>query len=75
MKTIQRGTIDILRSAITGECLHLPEDFDFAAAYPELRAHQMDTLLFEGAVRCGVSRQLPIMQQLFRGYCAVLMKS
>ena len=75
MNTSQRAIINLLKSAITGEVLSLPGDFDLEAAYPELRAHQMESLLYEGAVRCGVNRQLPIMQQLFRGYCAVLLKS
>jgi len=75
MNTLQRATINLLKSAITGESLPLPEDFDLEAAYPQLRAHQMDTLLYDGAVRCGMPRQQPIMQQLFRSYCSVLMKS
>ena len=65
MKTIQRGTIDILRSAITGECLHLPEDFDFAAAYPELRAHQMDTLLLKVLSAAGSAVSYPSCSSCF----------
>ena len=75
MESLQRATVNILKSAITGEPLPLPEDFDLEAAYPLLQAHQMDTLLYEGAVRCGVPRSQPIMRQLMQRYCNVLLKS
>lgn len=75
MNTLQRGMINLLKSAITGQACPLPADFDLEAAYPQLRHHQIDTLLFEGAVRCGIPRELPIMRQLMQKYCAVLLKS
>ena len=64
MNTMQQGVITLLRSAITGEKLALPEGFDLEGAYPELKKHHMDAMLYEGAVRCGISKQLPVMQQL-----------
>ena len=70
---MQQCVITLLRSAITGEKLPLPEGFDLEAVYPELKKHNMDTLLYEGAVRCGISKQLPVMQQLFGRYCRYLM--
>ena len=73
MNTMQQGVITLLRSAITGEKLPLPEGFDLEAVYPELKKHNMDTLLYEGAVCCGISKQLPVMQQLFGRYCRYLM--
>ena len=75
METLQRATVDLLKSAITGQAVALPEGFDLEAAYPQLQAHQMDTLLYEGAVRCGISRNLPIMKLLMQRYCGILLKS
>ena len=73
MNVTQQGVITLLRSAVTGEKLELPAGFDLEAAYPELKKHNMDTLLYEGAVRCGISKQKPVMQQLFGRYCRYLM--
>ena len=75
MNIMQRGVVTLLRSAITGERLPLPEGFDLELAYPELKKHHMDAMLYEGAVRCGISKQLPVMQQLFRSYCKALLVS
>lgn len=75
METLQRATADLLKSAITGQAVALPEGFDLEAAYPQLQTHQMDTLLYEGAVRCGISRNLPIMKLLMQRYCGILLKS
>lgn len=75
MNVTQRGVILLLKSAITGERYPLPEGFDLETAYSRLRKHHMDTLLYEGAVRCGIPRETPIMQQLFRSYCRCLLIS
>ena len=75
MNVTQQGVIALLKSAITGECLPLPEGFDLETAYPRLRKHHMDALLYEGAVRCGIPREAPVMQQLFRSYCRCLLIS
>ena len=75
MDQIQKGIITILRSAITGERLALPEEFDLETAYHQVSGHHMATLVYEGAARCGVSRQLPVMQELFQAYCKTMLAS
>ena len=75
MNTLQRGTITLLKSAITEQSLPLPEGFDLQAAYPRLKRHHMSTLLYSGAVNCGVERTLPVMQTLFHNYCKLLLIS
>ena len=75
MTTTQRGIITLLKSAVTGQSLSLPEDFDLETAYPPVRKHHMDALLYEGAVLCGIPREKPIMQQLLRSYCRCLIIS
>ena len=75
MNTIQRGIITLLKSAVTEQSLPLPEGFDLAEAYPIAKRHHMSTLLYDGAVRCGIDRGLPVMQKLFGEYCRALMIS
>jgi len=72
MDIMQQGVITLLKSAVTGEKLDLPRGFDLAQAYPRIRAHHMTTLVYTGAVNCGIDRRLPVMQQLFQGYCRAL---
>lgn len=75
MNEIQKGIMILLKSAVTKEALPLPEGFDIEAAYPQIKRHHMATLAFDGAVRCGVPRHLPVMQKLFQSYCKALMVS
>ena len=50
MNITYQGILVLLRSAITGEKLALPEGFDLAAAYGDIRRHQLVPLAYEGAV-------------------------
>lgn len=75
MNTMQRGIITLLKSAITGEALPLPAAFDLEAAWPQVKKHHMSALLYEGAVRCGIPRETPVMQTLFQSYCRSLLIS
>lgn len=69
MDSQQRGVILMLRSALTGEKLILPEEFDLERAYKIIVNHQVMPLVYEGAMLCGVDKRLPVMQKLFQGYC------
>ena len=75
MNTIQRGLITLLKSAVTQESMKLPADFDLQAAYPVLKRHHMATLVYEGAVCCGIDRGLPVMQKLFQSYLRLMLIS
>lgn len=72
MNITQQGMILLLKSAITGEKLFLPEDFDLEAALPEIKRHKIHTLAFQGAVNCGIPQSHPVMRQLFQSYCQAL---
>lgn len=74
MNSMNKGILILLRSAITGEKLTLPEDFDLAAAYPTIRRHQLVPLVYEGALICGIPQNLPVMARLCDGYCQCLMR-
>lgn len=75
MNTIQRGITTLLRSAITGEKLALPEDFYLADVLTEVNRHSIATLVYEGAVNCGMDKNTPEMQKLFQVYLKMLMTS
>lgn len=75
MNTMQQGVVALLKSAITQCAYPLPEGFDLEAAYLELKRHHMAPLIYEGAVLCGIPKQLPVMQQLFQACCRSLLIS
>jgi len=72
MNTMQEGIITLLKSAITQEALELPEGFDLRAAYPLVQKHYMFTLIYDGAVRCGIDRKSEVMGKLFQDYFRAL---
>lgn len=75
MNTMQRGMITLLRSAVTGEMLALPEDFQLADILTEVNRHSIATLVYEGAVNCGIDKKTPEMQKLFQTYVKMLVTS
>ena len=75
MNTMQLGVVTLLKSAITQQGYRLPEDFDLDEACKVMQRHSMLPLLYEGAVLCGISKQLPTMQRLFQRYCGDLLIS
>lgn len=75
MNTLQQGVITLMKSALTQESLPMPADFDMEQAAEAMRKHHMVTILYDGAVRCGISRQLPVMKELFQNYCRALQRS
>lgn len=60
----QRGTITLVRSALTGKKMPLPADFSLEEAYADALKQQTVPLLYYGAVNCGVSADDPVMQQM-----------
>ena len=75
MNKTQQGIITLLKSAVTGEALPLPEEFSLEEAYPIIKKQGLVTLAYDGAVRCGISGQEPVMKELFRSYCSTLLCS
>lgn len=72
MDMTQQGVIMLLKAAITGEAAALPQEFDIAEARLLMKRHHVAPLLYEGAVRCGISAQDETMRHLFRKYCRAL---
>lgn len=75
MDMTQKGVIALLKSALTGEKVLLPEGFDLAAAIRTVASHQIGTMAYEGAIRCGIPSDDPAMQRLFQYYCKAVQVS
>ena len=70
MNVTQQGVITLLRSAITGEKLPLPEGFDLEAADALIQKQGLLPLAYQGAYHCGINpkseRMLAYQQKYFR---------
>lgn len=62
---LQQGVLRLIYSAVSGEAMPLPEDFDLAEAMPLIKAHQIGNLVYYGAANCGIDTKQPVMQELF----------
>lgn len=69
------GILTLIRSSITGEALPLPEGFDVETAFPIIKSHGIVTMAYDGAVKCGISKHLPVMQQMFQLYIRQMLHS
>lgn len=70
MNNQTRGIITLLRGALNGENLTLPEDFDWQSASTTFYIHQLVALAVRGAPRCGVSLTRPELKRLMALFCA-----
>lgn len=68
MNVLQQGMTTLIRSAITGEAYTLPQGFDLEAACEQICRHRIVPMAYIGAVQCGISADLPVMQKLCREY-------
>lgn len=64
-----RGVFLLIKSALTGESLQLPEDFDLEQAKGLISRHQIQNLIYYGAVNCGVDPKSALMRELFSATC------
>lgn len=69
MNLTQKGVVALLKAAITGEKVPLPEGFDLGEAIRLTGPHHIGAMVYEGATRCGIDPQTPAMQKLFQHYC------
>ena len=72
MDSQKTGIILLIKSALTGEKYTLPEDFDIEAAARVAKKHQIIALFYYGALNCGISEALPVMQNLFMLTCQLM---
>ncbi len=61
----EQGILTLIKSALTGEKLPLPEEFNIEFALQIAKKHQIYGLIYYGAFNCGIDKKLPQMQELF----------
>lgn len=62
------GLIILIRNAITGKNEQLPQNFDIEKAYMDITRHQIASLVYGAAVKCGISEDAPAMRRLQQDY-------
>lgn len=75
MNNTHRGILILIKSAITNEVLSLPDDFSLEEAFRFCKKRQLVSLLYTGAVRCGISKEDPMMLQMIQYYFRYIMHS
>lgn len=65
------GVIALVKSALTNEKIPLPEDFSILEAAKISTKHRIESLIYYGAVNCGIPKDDPVMKKLFRSVCAL----
>lgn len=77
--TVMDHTLQVLlqmvKSALTCDAAELTAPFDLQEVGPLAVRHQVEGLVYDGALRCGVSKQVPGMRSLFQAYCKAAVKS
>lgn len=68
----QTGIITLVKSALTGKKSDLPEGFDIEQAEKCAAKHRISSLLYYGALNCGINENSPVMQMLFFNTCRYL---
>lgn len=64
MDIIQQGILTLIKSAVLGRTLKLPEGFSLDEAFTLIAEHRVISMAYTGAVNCGIPRSLPIMQKM-----------
>lgn len=75
MKVMHQGLVMLLRSAITGEKLQLPDGFTLEEADQLIRSQSLLTLAYRGAYQCGISPKTELMQRYKQLYFQQMMRS
>ncbi|MBO4467734.1 MAG: nucleotidyltransferase family protein [Clostridia bacterium] len=70
MTSLQKGIINIIRSALTGKKFDLPDDFSLKDALDIAKKHQIINLFYYGAVNCGIDPNDPLMLGVFNTVCS-----
>lgn len=75
MTDFQIGIITLMKCAINGECVQLPDGFSIEEAENFAAKQNITTLIYEGAVKCGISPKEPAMQRMFQRYVQLMLHS
>lgn len=69
MDIFQKDIVTIIRSALTGIKGTLSDGFDLEKGIKLAREHNIIAIFYEGAVLCGVSDEIPMMQNMINDVC------
>ncbi len=72
LNSFNKGIITLIKSAITGENLTLPEDFEYDNLFTYAKRNELSGMLYYGALNCKVDASLECMQSLFMDTCRLL---
>ncbi len=77
MNIIQKGVLALLKSAVSGVGSVLPDEFtiDSGEVRNVVKRHHLATLVYEGALKCGISSDTPFMKGLFKVYYKHMLRS
>ena len=75
MSMALNAVLTLVYSALTEKQMPLPEQVALEDIYVLACKHQITSLVYDGAIRCGLTKQEPIMQKLFQHYCKDLIVS
>lgn len=63
MNTLHQGLLVLVKSALTGQSLPLPEGFTLEAAKELIRSQSLVPLVYPGAIQCGLNPKTEQMQK------------
>ena len=69
MTDIQIGVLALVKSALIGEKIALPDSFDFQKAIKIAKKHGITTIIYYGALNCEIAKDTSEMQELFMMTC------
>ncbi|MBO5090569.1 MAG: nucleotidyltransferase family protein [Clostridia bacterium] len=72
MTITQRGVIGLIRSALSGKPMALPDGFELEKAFEVAKKHRVVSLIYYGALVCGFDNSNPIMLQMLSITCRYL---
>ena len=75
MNTIYQGVLALIKSALTGQKLALPEEFSLETSDELIRSQSLVPLIYRGAFNCGISPKSEMMQKYQMQYFQHLVSS
>lgn len=65
----QRGILNIIKSALTDCAYTLPQGFNFEEAVTIAKKHEITTMIYYGALKCGIPSNTAFMAEMFTEVC------
>ncbi len=75
MESVQKNILRLIQAALSGTAQTLDPDFSLEPNMALIQSHQIEGMVYAGAVLCGIPKDTPCMQALFSRYCRQMMLS